>query len=47
MAKLSEDSSSWVTSRGDLGVPAPIPVAISGDHAQPVALQEAEAEAGN
>ncbi|XP_073922006.1 centrosomal protein of 152 kDa isoform X12 [Castor canadensis] len=45
MAKLSEDSSSWVTSRGDLGVPAPIPVAISGDHAQPVALQEAEAEA--
>lgn len=43
MAKISEDPAPGVTVRGDPSVPAP----TSGYHAQPLALQETEAEAGN
>ncbi|XP_069882691.1 centrosomal protein of 152 kDa isoform X2 [Dipodomys merriami] len=44
MVKISEDPSSWATARGDPGVPALVPAPTSGDHSQPLALQEAEAD---
>ncbi|XP_044620863.2 centrosomal protein of 152 kDa isoform X2 [Equus asinus] len=45
MAKISEDPAPGVTVRGDPSVPAVLPAPTSGYHAQPLALQETEAEA--
>lgn len=47
MAKISEDPAPGVSVRGDPSVPAVLPAPTSGYHAQPLALQETEAEAGN
>lgn len=47
MAKISKDSASGVTGRGDPGVLAILPAPTSGHHAQPLTLQETETKAGN
>ncbi|XP_016018732.2 centrosomal protein of 152 kDa isoform X3 [Rousettus aegyptiacus] len=45
MAKISKDSASGVTGRGDPGVLAILPAPTSGHHAQPLTLQETETKA--
>ncbi|XP_059952777.1 centrosomal protein of 152 kDa isoform X2 [Mesoplodon densirostris] len=45
MTKISKDPATRVTGRGDPGVPAILPALTSGHDAQPLAMQEAEAEA--
>lgn len=47
MTKISKDPATRITGRGDPRVLALLPALTSGHHAQPLAMQEAEAEAGN
>ncbi|XP_062947842.1 centrosomal protein of 152 kDa isoform X2 [Cynocephalus volans] len=45
MAEISKDPASEHIGRGDPGVPAALPAPTSGQHIQPLALQDTEAEA--